>query len=96
MPQSNDDSRLDRVEQKVDDLTAQTTNNHFEVMKQLEVIREDHTKYQLSQMEKYHDLDKRVERHENHFSTISKMLIGGGVSSIVGLLAYFKDTFFKH
>lgn len=89
-------SEVQRVEDKIDDLSGVVTTNHLEILRSIESLKENHVIFQISQIDKLHELTKKVERHDGHFDSIGKFMLGGGLASLVGAFVYLKDNFFKH
>lgn len=85
MVESHD--RLDRIENKVDELQEQIYLNHLELLGRLS-----------DQTERYHEIDKTVQKHEQHFTGIYKTVFwvfGGSVTACLAALTQIKDIF-KH
>lgn len=87
MPVSND-SRFDRLEGKVDDLQDRLNENHLDIINRIEKLSTD-------TVQKIHTVETTVNKHEQHFSTLNKIFLSGGILSLVSLGAWFKD-FFLH
>lgn len=94
MPQADD--RIDRLETKVDSLTENSYQNHLVILKSVEDLHLEMKNFQMSQTDKLHELDKKVASHASTFENLGKLVLGGGFASLLSIILYFKDNFFKH
>lgn len=85
MPASND-NRFDRLEGKVDDLQDRLNENHLDIINRIEILA-------TANVQKIHSVETMVNKHEQHFTTLNKIFLSGGILSLVSLAAWFKDLF---
>ena len=69
MPTNDDriEERVERLDNKLDELYVMTNSNHIEILKGIDSIRMESKQFQMDQMEKIHAIDTRVQNHERTF-----------------------------
>jgi len=80
------EDRFSRLEEKVDNLVSVTHANHIDVINRLDTQN-------LQLVNKVHELESKVQKHDNHFDFVNKVFFGS--SGLITLWFLIKDHFPK-